>query len=329
VSSDRRRLHGDYADRARRLALDAVPAGDPYGPVIEELQRPGLGLPPALCLATCAVHGGSIDDAMPVAAALVLLERALEVRDDVRHGRTTLGGQESISKRHGVAAALDAADAMAAIATALLHSGLGPLDCRRSIAVAAEFDRIVRHTLEGRAMELGWRGHRKADAELAHYVRMAVGRTAWHKTTGPMRVGAIVATGRVDDTFAVPFGTNLGVVYDMACDIAGDCVTGIREGRPTVMMIHLMGQGSDGDRDHDRLIRYLQRPAERTEGNSRWVCEQMSTAPVRDRAMEHLAGVARAGIDTAWESFGRRTDSTDRQLLLSAVPDTLAALTVP
>lgn len=327
MSSDPRRLQRDYADRARRLALDAVPAGDPYGPVIEELQRPGLGLPPALCLAACAVHGGSIDDAMPVAAALVLLERALEVRDDVRHGRATRGGQESISERHGVAAALDAADAMAAIAAALMHSGFGPLDCRRSFAVAAEFDRMVRHTLEGRAMELGWRGDRPADVELAHYVRMAVGRTAWHKTTGPMRAGAIIATGRVDDTFAVAFGSNLGVLYDMASDIAGDCAAWIREGRPSVMMIHLMTQSLDGARD--RLVRYLERPAERTDRNSRWVCEQMSKARARDHAVERLRGVAKAGIDAAWASFGRRTDSPDRRLLLGAVPDTLAALTVP
>ena len=66
----------DYDRLARQAALSYLRGSGVSTylgvPAADYLQRPGKGLRPALCLATCTAFGGDVHDALPSAAAIEL-----------------------------------------------------------------------------------------------------------------------------------------------------------------------------------------------------------------------------------------------------------------
>jgi geranylgeranyl diphosphate synthase type II len=323
-----------------RSVLDSVPAGEPsrhlYALLPPYLLRPGKALRPVLCLATCSALGGSVDEALPVAAALELLHNAFLVHDDIQDDSPARRGGPSLHVEQGVPLALNAGDALVAIALAQLSSGLQGLGRRRAAAVVAEFDRLARQTIEGQAMELGWQRDNPADLTVADYLRMAVKKTAWYTAIEPVRIGALIASGGVvEPDFGIRFGFYVGAMFQLANDLtdllrharsdgpAGG--TDIHEGKRTLMMLHLLEHAEGTDRQ--RVLRFLaMAQGERSGEEARWILDRMREAGSVDHALACLRGLAIAGLHETHRTFGQLPDSDDRELLVGIVPYVLEAL---
>ena len=52
---------------------------------------------------------------------------------------------------------------------------------------------MLRESLEGQALELGWVRDNRLDLDLDDYLRLVLKKTAWYSFIHPMRIGAIVA----------------------------------------------------------------------------------------------------------------------------------------
>jgi geranylgeranyl pyrophosphate synthase len=106
----------EVAKVVRRSMLDALPDGEPsqwlYAPMREYPSRPGKALRPALCLSAGRVFGASNDDLLGLAVAIELLHNAFLVHDDIVDGSEMRRGRPTLSVTHGMAAALNAGDAL-------------------------------------------------------------------------------------------------------------------------------------------------------------------------------------------------------------------------
>ncbi|MCA9676686.1 MAG: polyprenyl synthetase family protein, partial [Myxococcales bacterium] len=141
------------AELDRRLAVDA----DDPGRLVEAMRYavlgPGKRLRPALAIAACEAVGGTLDDALPVAAALELLHAYTLVHDDLpamddddeRRGRPT------VHVAFGEAIAILAGDGLLTLAFGAL-ADLGPR-CAAAVEVLAR-RAGARWLLRGQAIDL-------------------------------------------------------------------------------------------------------------------------------------------------------------------------------
>ena len=83
-------------------------AGTCTTPCARSYSREGKGLRPALCLATCEAFGGSVEDALHVAAAIELLHAAFLIHDDIEDGSEKRRGRSAMHVEYGVPIALNA-----------------------------------------------------------------------------------------------------------------------------------------------------------------------------------------------------------------------------
>ena len=149
-----------YTEMARRAALSYLPERSEtdylVDPALEYLGRPGKGLRPALCLATCEAFGGGVDEAMSTAAALELLHTAFLVHDDVEDDSELRRGGPTLHRTYGRALAINAGDGLAVFALGALRENDRKLGRRLAARIWSEFEFMARQTVEGQAIELGW-----------------------------------------------------------------------------------------------------------------------------------------------------------------------------
>ena len=321
---------------ARETLLSYLPDDGPraelYDLVADYPTRPGKGIRPALCLATCRLHGGHTEDALGAAAAIELLHNAFLVHDDICDGAIHRRGGTALHVRHGVPLALNAGDALAWLAMGPLLDNVRTLGSRLALDVLAEFQHLTQRTIEGQAVELGWRNRDVTDLDFDGYMRVIVDKTCWYSTIHPCRVGALIGSrGRADLDAIARFGFFLGAVLQLRDDVENvtDCEgaygkdfgSDIVELKPTLLLIHLLrtvppamvdevvglvgpdGNGSGLERSEriERVVTLMERF-----GSIDYACA----------FADGLAGAALAEFDAA---MGWAPDSPDKEFLRSLV----------
>jgi geranylgeranyl diphosphate synthase type II len=264
---------------APRLAA-LVPAGASpdylVEPMVEYPNRGGKSLRPALCLATCEAFGGSADDALASAVALEALHNAFLVHDDIEDASELRRGQPTLHRRYGTALALNAGDGLTLMALAALRDNIARLGPRMAERVMAEFEFMGTQTVDGQALELGWRQDNRLDLGPADYLELIMKKTCWYTTILPLRLGALIGSwGTADLQPMIDFGFNLGAAFQIRDDILNLVPDGgrygkeelgdLREGKRTLVLIHLLAAAE---------------PAER-----RWI-EDYLAGPLEARTME-------------------------------------------
>src|SRR4051812_47045236 len=162
--------YAELISAAVRKYLDnGAPAADLYDLVREYPNRAGKGLRGALLLATCQAFGGQARDALAPALAVELLHNAFLVHDDVEDASRSRRGASTLHESHGVGLAINAGDALAAIALRPLRED-PVLSPRTAARLQDQFAEAVRHTVEGQAMDLGWQRRHVMDLEPDDYV---------------------------------------------------------------------------------------------------------------------------------------------------------------
>jgi geranylgeranyl diphosphate synthase type II len=264
-------------DRYKTLAvgglLDYLPRAVP-GDYLWELaptyaMRPGKGLRPALCLATCRAYGGDIRLALHCSVALEMLHNAFLVHDDVEDGSEQRRGGATLNSEYGVPIAVNVGDALNALSLRVLMDSMGVLGPDTALSVFREVDRMVRESVEGQALELGWIRDNVVDLTSDDYLRMVLKKTCWYTCIEPCRIGALVATaGHADLSVFDEFGFFMGAAFQIRDDLLnlvgatarygkeprGD----ILEGKRTLMLVH--AHSAAGTHERARLRAFLELP---------------------------------------------------------------------
>ncbi len=208
--------------RSRDLALydmmtyhmgwDLGDVGSPYpGPV--KGRRYGVA-----CLTACEAVGGDVSSCLPAAAALELLQGFLEIHDDVQSGSPQREGRDSVWWKWGPAQAINAGDAMYAMARIAMfrleERGLGPSSTFRAVQILDETSLAL---CEGRFSDLEAR--ERIDLGVEPYLAMASVKGA-ALYVGAMNLGAHV--GGADESLArvlAAFGSKIGLARQVQNDL--------------------------------------------------------------------------------------------------------------
>jgi geranylgeranyl diphosphate synthase type II len=173
---------------------------------------------------------------------------------------------------------------------------IGP---RLTLRVLEEAERMARETVEGQAIELGWRRDNATHLSESEYLDMILKKTCWYTTIFPIRIGALIGTRDGVDPIASSASAFLGAAFQIQDDVLnliGDHARygkelggDLQEGKRTVMLIRLLELAKDDERA--RLAELLAEPrASRGLGETSWMRDLMS----RYGCVEHARDVAHA-----------------------------------
>lgn len=320
-----------YRDRTTAALLDLIPEGGPpylYDLVADYPRRLGKGLRAALCLATCEALGGSGEQALNSAVAMELFHNAFLIHDDVQDGSLERRGQATLHREHGIGIAVNVGNATNLLALQRLLENRGVLGAERTALIVDETQRMMRHSLEGQAIELGWIRDNACGLGPRDYLRMCLKKTSWYSFIYPLRVGAIVAQGAQPAARFARLGWYLGAAFQIQDDvlnltgdfrryrkeIAGD----LREGKRTLMLIRLLRVCSAEERR--ALERCLAKsPDGRTEGEVDWVLGMMRRYRTVEYAKRMARQLAGAALVEAMAAFRGTADSAAKWFVLEAV----------
>src|SRR5262252_5964477 len=248
-------LH-EYGQITREALKAYLPSGAPrrhlYDLLADYPMRGGKMMRPSLCIATARAFGGSIDAALNSAAAIELLHNAMLIHDDIEDASEERRGQPTLHLLHGVPLAINAGDTLTLLSLRPLLANSELVGPRLSIRILEETQRMARESAEGQAMELGWRQDNALDLDEGDYLEMSLKKTCWLATIYPSRVGAMIGTcDNIDLDPFVRFGFFLGAAFQIQDDLlnlVGDAGAygkeldgDLREGKRTLMLIHLLG----------------------------------------------------------------------------------------
>ena len=318
-----------YRDMTLQALREWIPTKESdrylYALVREHLDRSGKGLRPALCLATCRAFGGNVDDSLISAAAIELMHNAFLVHDDIEDGSEYRRTQRTMHTKYGVPIAVNIGDAMQALSMGLLRKNLATLGPELAWQILDEFDHMLRETLEGQAMELGWIRDNQCKISDEDYLRMTLKKTCWYSFIHPCRIGALIARPRGTDLNRFnPFGYYLGAAFQIQDDILN--LTGSRrlygkeiggdlyEGKRTLMLSHLFEKCSQ--QEQHTLKGLLSRPRHRRlprEIDS--VIELLTQYGSIDYALSCARELRDAAEKAFLDAYGGTAESDDKEFI--------------
>lgn len=316
-----------YREAALEYLRTALPAREPrrylYDLIRGFLARPGKGLRPALCLATCCAYGGQAQHALPAAAALELLHNALLVHDDVEDESEYRRDEPTLHTTHGIPLAINAGDAMNALTMTLLMSNVNVVGPALSWRVLEEFNHLLIESLEGQAMELGWIRENNFDVGEDDYLVMILKKTCWYSFIHPCRIGALLAGQHDLDRFN-RFGYLTGAAFQIQDDVLNlvgeSCRYGkeikgdLWEGKRTLVLTHAIKRVSG--RDRERLLVILSKPRKRRmQREIDWMYGLLKQTGSIDNAVEAARALAAAATREFETAYSTALDGPDTQFL--------------
>ena len=302
----------EHYARMTREAMDGyLREGEPspylYELVGEYPRRGGKGLRPALLLATCLAHGGSLHDGLGVAVAVEMLHNAFLIHDDLQDGSERRRGRPTLHALHGVPLAVNAGDALATMALRPLQAR-GALGARLARQVLDEVTAMILKTTEGQALELGWRRDNVVDLRPGDYLELVAKKTCWYTTVAPLRLGALIGSRGMAPLGALSrFGFSLGAAFQIRDDLLSlatdghhgkDSLGDVREGKRTLILIHLLDEASPADREW--LVDFLGHAEGERDGRD---VERVRRLMTSHGSLEFAGDYANALAEAAMEAF--------------------------
>ena len=316
-----------YRDVTIAGLLAYVPEHEPLAHLYELVPdyptRPGKGLRPALCIATCRAFGGRVDQVLLSAVAIECFHNAFLVHDDIEDGSENRRGKPTLHATHGVPIAINVGDALNVLSIRPLMDNFVILGPDLTWLVFGEIEHMVRQSVEGQAIELGWVRDNVVDLEIEEYLRMTLKKTCWYTCMHPVRIGALIAKkGQIDPSRFDRFAYYLGAAFQIQDDLLNlrgdeeqygkEILGDLWEGKRTVMLLHLLNE-LRGDK-RQRLVDFLAKPRRlRREEDVLWAHAAMEHHGSFDFAAEvaqRLAHAARAEFPVAYEGAVEGDDLT-------------------
>jgi len=225
--------------------------------------NPGKRVRPKLCLAACEAAGGDAAIALPIAAAIELLHNFTLIHDDIQDESRTRRGRSTVWHIWGAAQAINAGDAMFAVAQLgvqrLRERGVA---AEPALDLTRELNQTTLRIVEGQTLDLAF--EQREVVTVDEYLSMIHGKTAaiigFAAWAGATLAGADAA--RADAYRA--FGLSLGLGFQIQDDLLGIWgapeVTGksaaddIRRGKKSFPILRLIERADAADR---RTLRAL------------------------------------------------------------------------
>jgi geranylgeranyl diphosphate synthase type II len=319
----------EYGDVTRVALCDYLGPREPqrhlYNLVADYPHRGGRMLRPSLCIATARAFGAPLEQAVRSAVALELLHNAFLVHDDIEDDSDERRGRPTLHALHGVPVAVNVGDALTLLGLRALIDNRATLGAGLTLRILEEAERMSRESIEGQAIELGWRRDNSISVSDADYLEMVLKKTCWYTTIFPSRVGALIGTRseRDLDRF-IRFGFFLGAAFQIQDDLlnlAGDPVRygkelngDLWEGKRTLMLIHLLREATPPERA--RLAEFLsQSRRQRTAANVLWIRERMNAHGCLQHAQQVAHALAGAALHEFSLAYAGLPDSRDARFI--------------
>lgn len=324
------RLLADY----RHLTLDALLRGLPrHGPsylwdlLPDYPSRPSKGLRPALCLATCAAMGGDVSRALNTAVAVELFHNAFLIHDDIQDASESRRGDPTLHSIYGSAIALNVGNATNLLAMQRLRANRELVGGELAWRLFEETETMLRHSLEGQAIELAWIRENAWGLDESDYYRMCLKKTSWYTFIYPCRAGMLLAGyGSAGFTTLDKYGWYVGAAFQIQDDVlnlAGDYASygkeilgDLHEGKRTLMLIELQRVLEGGDAL--RLQTFLAKPrSARTDAEVEWVHDKLVEHDCIGQARASSLQLADAAEREARTALDAVPSSPDKDFLLA------------
>jgi geranylgeranyl diphosphate synthase type II len=322
-----------YRELALNNLLDVLPSREPkryfYDLLPEYPRRAGKGLRAALCLATCRAYGGRIQNAIHSAVAIELFHNGFLVHDDIQDESIFRRGNNTLHTQHGTGVAVNIGNALNLFSLQVLMKNREMLGAQLAWQLFSETSEMLRQTLEGQALELGWIRDNECNLTEQDYLRMVLKKTAWYSCIYPCRTGGLIATGGgINPDRFYRFGWFLGVAFQIQDDllnlvgdygrygkeIGGD----IWEGKRTLMLIHLLKHCKPQEKSDLWAILALSRH-ERTNEHVDRIYEMMIQYDSISFGRQCAKQFAGAALYEFGNAFGHLPDSDDKRFILEMV----------
>jgi len=182
-------------------------------------QATGKRIRPIMLLLTTEAAGGSWEKALPAASAVELIHNFSLIHDDIQDNSSLRRGRETIWKKWGKAQAINAGDAMFALA----HMALGRLAETVDATIALSAFRILPKVslllTQGQFLDLSYEG--KDGLSENDYWPMIAGKTA-ALLSACSELGALIAGCSTETVDAYrEFGYKIGMAYQVYDDVLG------------------------------------------------------------------------------------------------------------
>ncbi|MFI7211475.1 polyprenyl synthetase family protein [Micromonospora maritima] len=318
-----------YRGLALGALLDDLPSGGPrylYDLVAEYPRRWGKGLRAALCLATCRAFGGAEAVGLNAAVTVELFHNAFLIHDDIQDESEQRRGARTLHAEYGVGVALNVGNMTNLLALQRLAANRAALGSGIAWRLFEETELMLRHSLEGQAIEIGWIRDNVSDLDADDYYRMCLKKTSWYTCIYPCRAGILVATGRQNAVDVLDrYGWYLGAAFqiqDDALNLVGDYarygkeIAGdLWEGKRTLILIDFMRRCTSDERE--RLFDFLsRRRAQRTASEVRWLHGRLLAYDCVESARRSARDLAEAARREGQQALGAAADTEDGRFLL-------------
>lgn len=323
------RVLDEYGAITRSALIPLLDQGEPrrylYDPAADYPRRSGRMLRSSLLIASARAFGADVSLALNTAVALELIHNAFLVHDDVEDEGLERRGRPSLNVLYGTPVAVNAGDALSILSLRPLLDNRLVLGPRLALRILEEVERTVRESIEGQALELGWRNDNSLGLRDEDYLQMVLRKTCSYTTIFPLRAGAIIGTrDGVDLSGLTRFGFFLGAAFQIQDDLlnlvgdherygkelAGD----LWEGKRSLMLIRLFQLASPEElKELSEALRASR--SGRSAEQVAWIWERLVAHGCIDyaRQVAHaLAGAARHEFERC---FGGLPDSRDRRFI--------------
>lgn len=197
----------------------------------------GKRIRPVLTLLSCEACGGDWQSALPAAAAVELLHNFSLIHDDIEDRDELRRGRPTLWTIWGVPQAINAGDAMFALAhSALLRSAELGVHAEHLVRALLVFEHTCLQLTIGQHLDLSFES--RSDVTADEYMRMIGGKTA-ALIAAACQIGAILAGAEEAHIEALAsFGRNLGLSFQLQDDVLGIWGDPAQTGKPSGDLVH-------------------------------------------------------------------------------------------
>jgi geranylgeranyl diphosphate synthase, type II len=319
----------EYAAHAQRGIDYLIPDKEPrkylYNLIADYPRRGGKGFRPGLCIAACKAFGGRLDRVINTAISLELFHNAFLIHDDIEDDSYTRRNLPTMHQYNNLGIAVNVGDAMNVLSLAPLMMNKEVLGPALTLKIFAEVQHMVTETVEGQAIELGWRKDNTCLLEDEDYLRMILKKTCWYTCIHPVRMGAMIGSnGKANVGQFNRFGYFMGTAFQIQDDILnlvaeekkyGKEIGGdIIEGKRTLMLIDLLKKCTK--KEHARMSTFLAATHQAgNENEAAWILKLMHKYKSIERSRTMAKYMAGAALKEFYSIFSSLPASKDKKFI--------------
>ena len=224
-----------------------------YQPIIYSMSGGGKRIRPSLLMLVCDAYGGSLNESLPVAAAVEMFHNFTLLHDDIMDNATVRRGKPSVYASWGDNVAILSGDAMMIYSYRLLHQA----PAAKLHRIMDIFTTMALQVCEGQQYDMDFESLQKVS--VVEYMRMIELKTSV-LLAGSAMIGAVLGDASEEDCRRIyRYALELGLAFQQQDDLLdsygrqeelGKRIGGdILEGKKTCLMLNAMSRATDADRE--------------------------------------------------------------------------------